>query len=119
VGEDWAKRQKKQSAVFVAGQLRRALAGVETKRLIIAYEPIWAIGSGRALATSDAVMMHGFIRQTAGRILGQEAKISVLYGGSVDAKNALGFLKEEEIDGLLIGGASLKPLEFKKIANIK
>ena len=122
VGEAWDKYKAGKGKIFVAGQLKRALSGIKLadKKLIIAYEPIWAIGSGKPMMAKEADNMQLFIKQTAKRALKQaRADIKVVYGGSVDAGNAKSFLQEDNIDGLLVGGASLKAPEFKKIANIK
>jgi len=86
------------------------------KDLFIAYEPVWAIGSGQAALVADMVFMHGLIRSLAKTITDhQDSKIHVIYGGSVDAKNAYGFLREAQVDGVLVGGASLKIREFEGI----
>ncbi len=122
VGEDWAKYKSGKSRAFVQGQIKRALTGIKLngKKLVIAYEPIWAIGSGKAMRAGEANQMQALIKAEAKKVLGQpKAEVLVLYGGSVEAKNAADFLRQDNIDGLLIGGASLKAQEFKKIANIK
>ncbi|MFH0950900.1 MAG: triose-phosphate isomerase [bacterium] len=120
VGENWAKRQAKQSQAFVKGQLQRALKNIKTKQdIIIAYEPIWAIGTGKVIKPSDAQIMQQYIKQTAQALLGQQAKLKVLYGGSVTAQNAVALLAVDSVDGLLIGGTSLEISAMKKIANIK
>jgi len=83
---------------------------------IIAYEPIWAIGSGTAATPADAVAMQGMIRGIVQKTF-PGASIQVLYGGSVDGANAYQFLREPEVDGVLVGGASLKMHEFETIVN--
>lgn len=122
VGETWPKHQAGQSQSFVGGQIRRALTGVKLgqQALIVAYEPLWAIGSGKSAKPEEAGKIQAFIKQAVRQALGRpQASVAVLYGGSVDAKNAAGFLKQAAIEGLLVGGASLRAQEFKKIANIK
>lgn len=121
VGENWQQRQKKISQTFVSGQIKRALAGIKSgaRQIIIAYEPIWAIGTGKAMSAKEAQIMHTFIKAEAKKVLGAKAKVAVLYGGSVSGLNAKNYLNEPDIDGLLVGGASLKVQEFKKIANIR
>lgn len=83
----------------------------------IAYEPVWAIGTGKTATTAQAVEAHSFIRKTVSEILGSEfsQNLSILYGGSVTADNAKELLSQTEINGVLVGGASLKPEVFSKI----
>lgn len=91
--------------------LKRQLAGIpDDARLAIAYEPVWAIGTGKAAAPADAQAAALLIRQVIG--IGQPR---ILYGGSVTAQNAAAYLAEADVGGLLIGGASLKPAEFSAI----
>ncbi len=87
--------------------------------VIIAYEPVWAIGTGVSCAPEQAAQAHRIIRQTMNAKIPHLAEeIKVIYGGSVDASKAAGFLAQKEIDGLLVGGSSLKPEEFHKIFKI-
>ena len=90
----------------------RGLSGKEKKKIIVAYEPIWAIGTGKACSYADAKKFNVLMKKALGR------NRPTLYGGSVNSKNALGYLKEAKFRGLLIGGASLKAKEFVKIAKI-
>jgi triosephosphate isomerase (TIM) len=114
VGEDAEMRTKGLTAAkrFVEKELREDLVGVKANGLIIAYEPIWAISGGvigkPADSPADAAEMAEFIKSRV-----PDAK--VLYGGSVNAGNARDFLKQPEIDGALVGGASLRGMEFKQI----
>lgn len=121
VGEDWAKHKAGKSRAFVQGQIKRALVGIKSgeHQIIIAYEPIWAIGTGKAMLAEEAQAMHKFIKTEAKKALDPKTRLAVLYGGSVDGLNAKTYLAKPDIDGLLVGGASLKAQEFKKIANIK
>ncbi len=93
-------------------QVKRGLKGIskkEIKKIVIAYEPIFAIGTGKACSINKAKKMNFSIR----KILGEQA--AILYGGSVNSKNAKDFIKKAQFQGLLIGGASLNPKEFVKI----
>ena len=110
VGEHLETRKKGLAAAknFVKTQLKNDLKGVPVG-MIIAYEPIWAIGSGKPDKPEETVEMARFIKSIAG------SKAKVLYGGSVTSKNAKSFLQYNEIDGALVGGASLKAEEFNKI----
>lgn len=102
-------------------QIARDLKGIEVPRkgqLIVAYEPSWAIGTTNAAAPADVVEMHKALRSAVEQMTGISGdRLSVVYGGSVDAKNAYNFLREPEIDGVLVGGASLKIHEFEAIVN--
>jgi triosephosphate isomerase len=89
----------------------------ELAKLVIAYEPIWAIGTGRAASAEDANRTIGFIRQTVGELGGERAAagVRIQYGGSVTPANAAELFAQPEIDGALVGGASLKAADFVAI----
>jgi triosephosphate isomerase len=108
---------------FLEDQLSRDLDGLsdkEVSKIIVAYEPVWAIGTGDADDPEDTVKAIGIIKDIIGKMVGREIadKIPVLYGGSVNSKNAEDFLSRKEINGALVGGASLDKEEFLKILNI-
>jgi len=114
VGELLAEREDGQAAAVVERQLAAGLSGVEDSQaaqLMIAYEPVWAIGTGRTATPEDASEIHGVIRRALAVRFGDRvaAAIPILYGGSVNRGNATALLSAEEVDGLLVGGASLDP----------
>lgn len=118
VGEPLAIRKKGRRAAesFVKSQLKKDLQGVRKGSIIIAYEPIWAIGTGMAARPEDAAAMARCIKKAVPLAVGEgKSKVKVLYGGSVDGANARDYIQLKEIDGALVGGASLKAGEFKKI----
>ena len=119
VGEGLAVRRRGAAAakMFVRGQLARDLQGVapkDMKRVTIAYEPIWAIGTGRNDRPEDARAMAAFIKNWL-KTHKHAIRPKFLYGGSVNGANAADYVQLKEIDGALVGGASLKADEFKKI----
>lgn len=109
VGEKLAERERGETEAVVTRQLRAGLAGVKpAAEIVIAYEPVWAIGTGRNATPSDAAVVHAAIRVVLAN-LGFVPDTRVLYGGSVNAANVAQLLAEPEIDGVLVGGASLDP----------
>jgi triosephosphate isomerase len=105
-------------------QLLNGLAGLtlaDTERIIIAYEPVWAIGTGKTATPEQAQEMHAFIRETLRQVHGDAAASSmrILYGGSVKPDNIASLMEQEDIDGALVGGASLEADSFSKIVNYK
>ncbi len=114
VGETLAENEAGQTAEVVRRQTLAALAGVSPEfapSLVIAYEPVWAIGTGRASSGENAQQVHGqVIRAVLVELFGQQAaeQIRILYGGSVTGANAAEFFSQPDIDGALVGGASLK-----------
>jgi triosephosphate isomerase len=123
VGEVLADREAGRADAVIDTQLRGALAGPAADTvdrfddLVIAYEPVWAIGTGRNARGADAAAMADAIRSTLGRIGASDggSRVPILYGGSVTAANIGEFLAEPAIDGALVGGASLKPDEMAGI----
>lgn len=119
VGEDLKTRKKNNQNQKVAEQLTIALGGIQKKfidKITIAYEPVWAIGTGINASTKQAQEMHLFIRKELKKILGPKAtSISILYGGSCNENNAKEIFSCKDVDGGLIGGASLKASSFLKI----
>jgi triosephosphate isomerase (TIM) len=120
IGESLKEREADRTDAIVIAQLTAALAGMtveELSRITIAYEPVWAIGTGRAATTDQAIAVHRIIRAFVAKGWGQEAaaRIRILYGGSVTPQNAESLLNTEEIDGALIGGACLKSDSFATI----
>ena len=111
VGELLDQREAGNAEAVVVRQLRAGLAGMahlNTKDVMIAYEPVWAIGTGKTAAPQDATTMHTVIRRELESICGDRARVTpILYGGSVTPANAPLLLAAPEVDGLLVGGASL------------
>ncbi|MCB9113016.1 MAG: triose-phosphate isomerase [Anaerolineales bacterium] len=122
VGETLSQYEAGQTAEVVSSQTRLGLQGVSPElasSIVIAYEPVWAIGTGKASSADNAQNVHGgMIRPVLIELFGADAAqaIRILYGGSVTAANAADFFSQPDIDGALVGGASLKPEEFISIA---
>jgi triosephosphate isomerase (TIM) len=120
VGETLEQRERGSVEKILSIQLRGSLAGLEPKELhetVIAYEPIWAIGTGRVATPAEAQEAHAFIRHTLGKLSadGGEEKIRIQYGGSVKPDNARELMSQPDIDGALVGGASLEARSFAQI----
>jgi triosephosphate isomerase len=121
VGETLAEYEAGRTAEVVSHQIREGLKGLDpefAEHIIIAYEPVWAIGTGRASTSENAnTVIRDFIRKPAAEVYGETRAqgVRVLYGGSVTAANAAEFFRQPEIDGALVGGASLKVEEFVTI----
>ena len=117
VGETLAERDAGQAEAVVAGQLTGSLpAGAAADWLSIAYEPVWAIGTGRTPTVADVAAMHAAIRATLRTLIGPEADaMRLLYGGSVTGDNAAELLGAGDVDGALVGGASLSAAKFVPI----
>jgi triosephosphate isomerase len=122
VGETLEQREKGITKEVVTSQIEKALEGVteeEISNIIIAYEPIWAIGTGKTASKEDANESICQIREKIVKIYGQNVanRVIIQYGGSVNSNNAKELFEMSDIDGALIGGASLKAEEFAKIVN--
>lgn len=118
VGEPREVRERGGADEYVVGQLRASLASVSPpESLVIGYEPIWAIGTGMAATPDAAQAMSRVIRNELGTIYGQEAasRVSIVYGGSVNPGNVASFAEQPDVDGGLVGGASLKADDFVRI----
>jgi len=120
VGETRAEREGGRALAVVGTQLDGSVPdGATAENLVVAYEPVWAIGSGLTPTPSDVAEMHAFVRQRLGSRLGEEGLgIRILYGGSVKPSNAKELLHVANVDGALVGGASLKADEFLAIAGV-
>ena len=124
VGETLEQRDQGNAESVVRNQLGDGLSGLtasDLDRIIVAYEPVWAIGTGRTATPEQAQEMHAFIRRVFAERHSEAAAdaIRVLYGGSVKPDNIAGLMKQPDIDGALVGGASLKAESFAEIVNYK
>ncbi len=122
VGESLTQREAGHAEAVVRGQLEggwRGLTASDLARIILAYEPVWAIGTGRTATPAQAQEMHLFIRRVfAERHSPEQAQaVRILYGGSVKPDNIAGLMKQSDVDGALVGGASLDAATFAQIVN--
>ena len=120
VGETLAEREGDATHGKVTGQVHAGLDGLSAEKvagMVIAYEPIWAIGTGKTASTEDAQQVCGWIREKVAELKGADAAaaVRIQYGGSVKAANATELMAQPDIDGALVGGASLDPEEFARI----
>jgi triosephosphate isomerase len=123
-GEMLAEREDLQTADVLRTQVRTALRNIsasEARRLVVAYEPIWAIGTGSTASPDVACQAHGIIREELAHSCGVETaeRTRILYGGSVKPENISALMAQSEIDGALVGGASLVPTTFANIVHYK
>lgn len=123
VGETLQERDAGNTDSVIIQQLRAGLAGIKGPSLgtlTIAYEPVWAIGTGRAASPEQAVPIHRMIRRTIDELSGADTgrHVRILYGGSVTPQNIADFLLSEEVDGALVGGACLDPVSFATLITV-
>ncbi len=120
VGESLKEREENKTMQVIESQVKRGLYGLslnEAKELTIAYEPVWAIGTGRNATPTQANEVHAYIRKLLTQIFDEDIALSIkiLYGGSVKPSNSAELMSEKEIDGALVGGASLEAESFTEI----
>ena len=122
VGERLEERESGKTEALLVSQFQNGIAGLtaaQFARIAIAYEPVWAIGTGKTATPQIASEAHGVVRAEVAQLLGREVaeSLRILYGGSVKPDNATALMAEAEIDGALVGGASLDPQSFAKIVH--
>jgi triosephosphate isomerase len=122
VGESLAERESDRTFNVIETQVTGGLDGFaagDFARIVIAYEPVWAIGTGKTASDAQAQEVHAFIRQLVARLFGQAVAdtVRILYGGSVKPENVKGLMAQPDIDGALVGGASLNAESFAGIVN--
>lgn len=122
VGETLAEREADKTFAVIETQITSSLEGFTAETLnkvVIAYEPVWAIGTGKTASDAQAQEVHAFIRSLMSKLFGKPASeaVRILYGGSVKPDNVKGLMAQADIDGALVGGASLKADSFAAIAN--
>jgi len=124
IGETLKEREEGKTFSVIERQVEGGLRGIgeeEVKNMVIAYEPVWAIGTGKTATPEQAEEVHRFIRERLARLFSREIaeRIRIQYGGSVTPENIKGLMNQENIDGALVGGASLKSETFSKIVRFK
>jgi triosephosphate isomerase (TIM) len=117
IGETLAEREAGRTLSVLETQLKGSVpTGATAANLVVAYEPVWAIGTGKTPTTAEVAAAHAHIRKVLGSLVGDAASVRLLYGGSVKGSNAAELLAAGDVDGALVGGASLKADEFLAIA---
>src|SRR5712675_2136874 len=117
IGETLAEREAGKTLAVLEAQLKGSVpAGATAARLVVAYEPVWAIGTGKTPTTAEVAAAHAHIRKVLAGLTDEAAGVRLLYGGSVKDSNAAELLAAGDVDGALVGGASLKAGEFLAIA---
>ena len=124
VGETLAEREKNQTMEVIERQLKRAFLEInrhDFENLVVAYEPVWAIGTGKNAAPEQAGEVHHFIRTWLTKYFDAPIAnhIRILYGGSVKPENAASYMEQKDVDGLLVGSASLNPESFARIVKFE
>ncbi|RPI34574.1 MAG: triose-phosphate isomerase [Nitrospiraceae bacterium] len=120
VGESLEEREAGKTFDVIKREVEMGLAEVDCDGLVVAYEPIWAIGTGKTASNEQAQEVHAFIRKVLGNLYGDKAEgIRILYGGSVTPDTVDGLMACKDVNGALVGGASLKPDSFAKIVSFK
>ncbi|MGZ3569716.1 MAG: triose-phosphate isomerase [Thermodesulfobacteriota bacterium] len=124
IGETLQEREGEKTFSVIEKQIEGGLKGLghkEIKNMVIAYEPVWAIGTGKTATPEQAEEVHGFIRRKLEKLYSREVseEIRIQYGGSVTPENVRGLMDQPNIDGALVGGASLKADSFSKIVRFK
>jgi triosephosphate isomerase (TIM) len=120
VGESLEEREAGKTFDVIKREVESGLAEVDSENLVVAYEPIWAIGTGKTATNEQAQEIHAYIRKILGNIYGNKAEdIRILYGGSVTPENVDSLMACKDVNGALVGGASLKPESFAKIVCFK
>jgi len=117
IGETLAEREAGKTLAVLETQLTGSVpAGATASKLVVAYEPVWAIGTGKTPTTPEVAAAHAHIRNVLGGLTAEAAAVRLLYGGSVNSRNAAELLAAADVDGALVGGASLKADDFLAIA---
>jgi triosephosphate isomerase len=120
VGESLEEREAGHTFDVIKRQVEMGLAEVGPANLVVAYEPIWAIGTGRTATAEQAQEVHAFIKKILGTLYGNKAEsLRIIYGGSVTTENVDGLMACEDVSGALVGGASLKAENFARIATFR
>jgi triosephosphate isomerase len=120
VGESLEEREAGKTFDVIKREVEMGLAEIDPENLVVAYEPIWAIGTGKTATNEQAQEVHAYIRKMLGNLYGNKAEdIRILYGGSVTPDNVDGLMACKDVNGALVGGASLKPESFAKIVCFK
>jgi triosephosphate isomerase len=124
VGESLEEREANETVAVVSEQTEHSIGNLTAEtagRLVVAYEPVWAIGTGRNATPEQVQEVHALLREHLGKLLGSQpaSAMRLLYGGSVNAANAKGLMSQPEVDGALVGGASLLAEEFAAIVRAK
>lgn len=120
IGESLAEREAGRTYDVLQGQIMNGLSEVDVQKLVVAYEPVWAIGTGRTATPEQAQEAHQFIRDQLAKIYhAHAASVRILYGGSVTPENVDSLMACPDIDGALVGGAGLNPESFERIVKFK